>query len=72
MNPELLDRIETFVKADRECTEDDVAIALDIHIFDALEGLGGLQRLGRLRRKRCRSWMIKLRPSRSSDVRMNR
>ena len=49
MDPELLDRIETYVKANRECTEDDVAIALDIHIFDALEGLGELQRLGRLR-----------------------
>ena len=49
MDPMMLDRIETFVKANRECTEDDVATALDIHIFDALEGLGELQRLGRLR-----------------------
>ena len=49
MDPKLLDRIETYVRTNRECSEDDVAAALGIHIFDALEGLGELQRLERLR-----------------------
>ena len=44
-----LDRIETYVKANVGCSEDDVANALGLDLFDVLEGLNELERLGRLR-----------------------
>ena len=49
MNEAQIDRIEAYVKANVGCSEDDVSIALDLHIFDVLDGLHELERLGRLR-----------------------
>ena len=46
MDQNQIDRIEAYVNAHGECTEDDVADALGLHIFDVLEGL---HELGRLR-----------------------
>jgi len=43
------ERIETYVRANAGCTEDEVADALGLHLFDVLEGLNELQKLGRLR-----------------------
>jgi len=64
MDPKLLDRIETYVKANRECTEDDVATALGIHLFDALEGLEELQRASKEHpRGRLRSESIEPEPA---------
>ncbi len=45
MDQEQIDRIEAYVRANRECSEDEVADALVLHIFDILEGLSQLGRL---------------------------
>jgi len=68
MNPKMLDRIETYVKAKaakgEECTEDDVVTALGIHLFDALEGLEELQRASKEHpRGRLRSESIEPEPA---------
>ena len=44
-----MERIREYVQTHRGCTEDEVAEALVIHIFDALEGLRQLEKRGRLR-----------------------
>ncbi|MBC8224024.1 hypothetical protein H8E65_05505 [Candidatus Bathyarchaeota archaeon] len=50
VNPiDRIDRIEAYVKANVGCSEDEVADALGLHLFDVLEGLHELERLGRLR-----------------------
>ena len=49
MEQKQIDRIEAYVNANGACSEDEVAVALGLHIFDVLEGLHELERLGRLR-----------------------
>jgi len=49
MNEAQMERIETYIKDNVGCSEDAVASALGLHIFDVLEGLHELERLGRLR-----------------------
>ena len=49
MNEAQMERIEAYVKDNVGCSEDDVADALGLHLFDVLEGLHELERLGRLR-----------------------
>ena len=49
MDQAKIDQILTYVREHGACTEEEIMATLDLSLFDVLEGLGHLERAGKLR-----------------------